>query len=94
MKLNKQQKSRIQQAKDSGLTYERLFILAYEMHLEIFKLAGKANVDEKEIYDRLGLTDDENELFGYGYLNNNIKDPKIAEMLKAIIRQNMEKEND
>lgn len=41
---------------------ERLMEIAFKMHLWIFKHC----IDEQEIYDELGLTDEENLLFGYG----------------------------
>lgn len=41
---------------------ERLMAIAFKMHLWIFKHC----INEQEIYDELGLTDEENFLFGYG----------------------------
>jgi hypothetical protein len=57
-------KEKIEKAKEYGLTYERLFEIAYKLHLQIFLLTG----DEKSVYDEIGLTDEENALLGYGYL--------------------------
>lgn len=71
----------LEMAKKSGLTYDRLFELAYKMHLELFHLAG----DEKEIYNKIGLTNEENELFGYVYVKSYISDPEIAKKLKDLI---------
>ena len=64
-------KARAKAAKKAGLTYERLFDLATAMHLEIYKLAK----DEKKVYDEIGLTDKENALFGYGFVNQEIEVP-------------------
>lgn len=44
------------------IDYDRLHFLAVRMHLWIFKTA----VDEKEAYDEIGLTDEENAELGYG----------------------------
>ena len=41
---------------------ERLMKIAFKMHLWIFKHC----INEQEVYDELGLTDEENLLFGYG----------------------------
>lgn len=41
---------------------ERLLEIAHTMHTWIFLHSS----DEQEIYDELGLTDEENFLFGYG----------------------------
>ena len=43
------------------IPYKRLLYLARKMHLEIFLLT----VDEQEIYDKIGFTDEENAILGY-----------------------------
>ena len=45
-----------------SITKERLLELCYKMHLWIFKNC----IGEDEVYDELGLTDEENFLFGSG----------------------------
>lgn len=64
MNKKERMKKRIEKAKKYGLTYERLFEIAYKLHLQIFHLTS----DEKSIYNEVGLTDEENALLGYGYL--------------------------
>lgn len=44
------------------ISKERLLELCYKMHLWIFKNC----IGEDEVYDELGLTNEENFLFGYG----------------------------
>jgi len=44
------------------ITKERLLDLCKAMHTWIFVHSG----DEQEVYDEIGLTDEENLLFGYG----------------------------
>lgn len=79
--MDKNIQTHLEMAKKYGLTYDRLFELAYKMHLELFNLIG----NEKEIYNKIGLTDDENELLGYGYIDTYISDPEIAKKLKDLI---------
>ena len=43
------------------ISYERLLQIARKMHLYIFLHSG----NEEDIYDELGLTDEENEILGY-----------------------------
>ena len=43
-------------------TYERLHQIARKMHSWIFQ----HTFDEQEVYDELGLTDEENAFLGYG----------------------------
>ena len=43
------------------IDYERLLKLARKMHLWIFLHSG----DEQEVYDELGLTEEENDILGY-----------------------------
>lgn len=43
------------------VTYERLLEIARKMHCWIFLNVG----DEQEVYDKLGLTDEENAILGY-----------------------------
>ena len=43
------------------LSYERLLELARKMHTWIFLHAA----DEQKVYDELGITEDENIIFGY-----------------------------
>ena len=43
-------------------SYERLHLIARKMHSWIFQ----HTFDEQEVYDELGLTDEENAFFGYG----------------------------
>ena len=43
------------------IEYERLLQIARKMHLYIFLHSG----DEQEVYDELGLTDEENTILGY-----------------------------
>lgn len=43
------------------VTYERLLEIARKMHCWIFLNTG----DEQEVYDKLGLTDEENAVLGY-----------------------------
>lgn len=43
-------------------SYERLHQIALKMHNWIFLNSG----DEQEVYDELGLTDEENAFLGYG----------------------------
>jgi len=43
------------------ISYDRLLYLARKMHLEIFLMAS----NEEEVYDRIGLTPDENAILGY-----------------------------
>ena len=45
-----------------NISKERLMEIAHKMHAYIFLHTG----DEQEAYDELGLTDEENLLFGYG----------------------------
>ena len=45
-----------------NISKERLMEIAFKMHLWIFKNC----IGEDEVYDELGLTDEENLLFGYG----------------------------
>ena len=44
------------------IPYERLLEIAMKMHTWIFLHA----FDEQEVYDELGLTDEENAILGYG----------------------------
>lgn len=44
------------------ISYERLLKLAKKMHTWIFLNTG----DEQEVYDKLGITEEENYVFGYG----------------------------
>lgn len=44
------------------ITYKRLLQIARKMHTYIFLNSG----DEQEVYDELGLTDEENAILGYG----------------------------
>lgn len=46
----------------NNISKERLMEIAHKMHTYIFIHTG----DEQEVYDELGLTDEENLLFGYG----------------------------
>ena len=43
------------------IEYERLLQIAKKMHTLIFLHSG----DEQEVYDELGLTDEENTILGY-----------------------------
>lgn len=86
--MNDKVRRRIEFAKENGLTYERLFEIAYKMHLEIFHLT----TNEKEVYDKIGLTDTENSIFGYGYINETITDPDIAMKLQEIVKRNIEQQ--
>ena len=43
------------------ISYERLLQIARKMHLYIFLHSG----NEEDIYNELGLTDEENEILGY-----------------------------
>ena len=79
--MDKKLDNKLKEAKNAGLTYERLFEIAYRMHLEIFHLVG----DEKSIYDKIGLTDEENAIFGYGYIEEHISNPDIAKKLEELI---------
>lgn len=47
---------------ETKIPYERLIELASKMHCWIFLHCG----DEQEVYDQLGLTDEENWILGYG----------------------------
>lgn len=47
--------------KTTPVTYERLLEIAQKMHCWIFLNVG----DEQEVYDELGLTDEENAILGY-----------------------------
>lgn len=78
-------KARVKEAKKAGLTYERLFELATAMHLELYKLAS----DEKKVYDEIGLTDKENALFGYCFVNQKFADipEDVKEHLLDLISQ-------
>ena len=71
---------RIKIAKKYGLTYERLFEIAFKLHLQIFHLTS----DEQAVYDEIGLTKDENALFGYGYLNMELGPKDSAKVLEVI----------
>ena len=91
-------KGKIKKAQESGMTYERLFELAYKMHLKIFKLCNEVDgehcIDEKKVYDELGLTEEENALFGYGYLNKVIsKEELTGDYIDELITEYM-KEHD
>lgn len=44
------------------ISYERLLELALKMHCWIFLHC----VDEEKVYDQLGITEEENYVFGYG----------------------------
>lgn len=83
MELTEKQKDRIKKAQEHGLTYERLFTLAYAMHLQIFNMSGG---NEKEIYDKIGLTDEENALFGYAFLNQEIPMKDLPEDVQEHIK--------
>jgi hypothetical protein len=43
------------------ISYDRLLYLARKMHLEIFLMTS----DEEEVYNRIGLTPEENAILGY-----------------------------
>ena len=43
------------------IPYDRLLYLARKMHLEIFLMTS----NEEEIYNHIGLTDEENAILGY-----------------------------
>lgn len=43
------------------IEYERLLQIAKKMHIWIFLHTG----NEKEVYDEIGLTDEENRILGY-----------------------------
>lgn len=58
-------KGRLKKAQELGITYDHLFELAYKMHLKLFDICNSNNLDVKKIYSEVGLTDTENELFGY-----------------------------
>jgi hypothetical protein len=73
---------RIKIAKEYGLTYERLFEIAFKLHLQIFHLTS----DEQAVYDEIGLTKDENALFGYGSLNIEL-DPKDSSDLVEVLKE-------
>lgn len=92
--INKQReeraKRRIELAKESGLTYERLFELAYKMHLQIYLLAGD---HEQEVYDEIGLTEEENSLFGYQFVGKEIEMPEeVKEHIINLVNEIKENE--
>ena len=70
------------------ISYERLFEIARKLHLEIFKLVN----NEQEVYDRLGLTEEENSFLGYTNLNGMISNPENMKLLKELILKNIENE--
>lgn len=70
------------------ISYERLFEIARKLHLEIFKLVD----NEQEVYDRLGLTEEENSFLGYTNLNGMICNPENMKLLKELILKNIENE--
>lgn len=43
------------------ISYDRLLYLARKMHLEIFLMTS----NEEEVYNRIGLTPEENAILGY-----------------------------
>jgi hypothetical protein len=59
-----------------NITKERLLELCFEMHKWIYLHTG----DEEEAYNEIGLTDEENFLFGYrGKLNMEVKIDETVE---------------
>ena len=59
-----------------NITKERLLELCFEMHKWIYIHTG----DEEEAYNEIGLTDEENFLFGYsGKLNMEVKIDETVE---------------
>lgn len=57
-----EERKQLQREIAEKISKERLLELCYKMHLWIFKNC----IGEDEVYDKLGLTDEENFLFGYG----------------------------
>lgn len=68
IQLNEEQSKMLEERKKhqreiaEKISKERLLEMCHDMHTWIFLHTG----DEQEVYDELGLTDEENFLFGYG----------------------------
>lgn len=64
------------------IEYERLLQIAKKMHLWIFK----NSFDEFEVYDELGLTDEENKILGSVTGKIVIKDKEVVNHIKDLIK--------
>lgn len=65
------------------ILYDRLLEIAKKMHLWIFLHTS----NEFEVYDELGLTDEENSLLGSSKCNYITDDPKIVNHVKNLINE-------